>query len=86
MRACVLGAGAHVGQARAFVFVEAAPCPCPCGQPLAYAVPLVCRGLFELPPVLLRRFLGGNTRELSRWLVCDGAVVGVAYGGGRREG
>jgi hypothetical protein len=29
MRACVLGAGVHVGQARGFVFVEVAPCPSP---------------------------------------------------------
>jgi hypothetical protein len=34
-RACVFGAGVHVGQARGFVFVEVevevevAPCPCP---------------------------------------------------------
>jgi hypothetical protein len=62
-RACVLGAGVHVGQARDFVSVEVAPCPC--GQPLAYAVPLVCCGLFELPPVPLRRFLGGRVRELG---------------------
>jgi hypothetical protein len=47
-RACVFGAGVHVGQARDFVFVEFAPCPC--GQPLSYAVPLVCGGLFELHP------------------------------------
>jgi hypothetical protein len=49
VRPCVLGAGVHVGgqQARDFVFVEVAPCPC--GQPLSYAVPLVCCGLFELP-------------------------------------
>jgi hypothetical protein len=60
-RACILGAGVHVGQAREFVFVEVAPCPC--GQPtrasrwrmrfLWYAV----ASLFELPPVLLRRIL-----------------------------
>jgi hypothetical protein len=28
-------------------------------------VPLVCCGLFELPPVLLRRFLGGHVGELG---------------------
>jgi hypothetical protein len=39
-RACVFGAGVHVGQARGFVFVEVAPYPC--GQPRSYAVPLVC--------------------------------------------
>jgi hypothetical protein len=79
-RACVLGAGVHVGQARDFVFVEVAPA-CPCGQPLSYAVPLVCCGLFELPPVLLRRFLGGHVCERSRWRGCDGAVL-VEPGGG----
>jgi hypothetical protein len=62
-RACVFGAGVHVGQARDFVFVEVAPCPC--GQPLSYAVPLVGGGFFELPPVLLRRILGGHVCELS---------------------
>jgi hypothetical protein len=45
VRACsvLVGAGANAGQARDFVFVGVAPCPC--GQPLAYAVPLVCCGL-----------------------------------------
>jgi hypothetical protein len=28
-------------------------------------VTLVCCGLFELPPVLLRRFLGGHVGELG---------------------
>jgi hypothetical protein len=40
--------------------------PVPCGQPLTYAVPLVRCGLFELPPVLLRRFLGGPQRTAAR--------------------
>jgi hypothetical protein len=51
-RACVFGAGVHVGQARDFVFVEVAPCLC--GS-------WVCGGLFELPPVLFRRVPGGYT-------------------------
>jgi hypothetical protein len=46
MQACVLGgavgAGVHAGQARGFVFVEAAQWHSLCGQPMAYAVPLVC--------------------------------------------
>jgi hypothetical protein len=62
-RARALGAGVHVGQARDVVFVEVAPCPC--GQLLAYAVHLVCYDLFELQPVLLRRFLGGQVSELG---------------------
>jgi hypothetical protein len=52
-RACVFGAGVHVGQARGFVFVEVAPCPC--GQPRSYAVPLVCGASSHVirPPLAL---------------------------------
>jgi hypothetical protein len=64
-RACVLGAGVHVGQARDFFSVEVAPYRC--GQPLAYAVPPVRRWLFELPSVLLRCL--GWRRGLLRLLV-----------------
>jgi hypothetical protein len=35
-----------------FVFVGVAPCPC--GQPLSYAVPLMCCGLSGLPFLVLR--------------------------------
>jgi hypothetical protein len=75
-RACVLGAWVHVGQARDFVFVDVAPCPC--GQPLACAVPLVCGGLFELPPLLgtcsFAVSLTAVSTTLGHELVCGGAV------------
>jgi hypothetical protein len=41
---------------------------------LAYVVPLVCCGLFELPSVLCRRFLGAHVCEPGHKLVNDGAV------------
>jgi hypothetical protein len=47
-----------------------------CGQPLAYAVSLVCYGcLFELPSVLLRLLLGGHVRKPGHQLMARlGAV------------
>jgi hypothetical protein len=55
----VLREAAHAGRDS----VEATSCPC--GQPLTYAVPLVCCGLFELPPGLLRRFLWRSCRSAN---------------------
>jgi hypothetical protein len=72
-RACVLGTGAHVRRAaRCTILFSWKSRHAPLWrQPLAYAVPLVCCGLFELPPVFHRRFLGGHVGGLGTPVVDD---------------